>query len=154
MRRHPAPLALFLMPLLLAVLIMASARAGGAVGANVKEPEPFQYEPGGHRDPFVPLVQGGSRVGATVKGTPVEPAKPILYGVLWDPGGQSIALINDKELRVGDLVADYRLLKIRQNSVVLGKGGEQMVLKITFETPPSKPSSGASPGASTGGECR
>ena len=154
MRRHPSPLTRCLMPLSLAVLIMAFARAGWAVEANAKESTAFQYEPGGHRDPFVPLVQEGSRVGATVKGTPVEPAKLILYGVLWDPGGQSIALINDKEIRVGDLVADYQLLKIRQDSVVLGKGGEQMVLKITFETPPSKPSSGASPGASTGGEGR
>lgn len=155
MRRHPSPLAPFLMPLSLAVLIMASARAGWAAEANVKEPAPFQYESGGHRDPFVSLIQEESRAGAAGNSTTAESLKPILHGVFWDPEGrQSIALINDQELGVGDLVEGYRLLEIRQNGVVLEKGGEPMVLEITFETPPSKPSSGASPGASAGGESR
>ena len=141
-----------------AALILISTRPAWAAAAKAKakepEPPPFQYEPGSHRDPFLPLVRDGRLVGdeATAQDTPVESFKPVLYGVLWDPGGQSIAMINDTEVKVGDMVGDYRLLEIRPDSVVLENGGERMALQLTFEAPSSKRVSGASTGASTGGE--
>ena len=141
-----------------AALILISARPAWAAVAKAKEkepePPPFQYEPGSHRDPFLPLVRDGRLVGdeAATQGTPVESFKPVLYGVLWDSGGQSIAVINDTEAKAGDMVGDYRLLEIRLDSVVLEKEGERMVLQLTFEAPSLKRSSGAPNGASTGGE--
>ena len=145
MRCHPAVLT----ALSLAALVMASPRPVWAAEAHAKQPEPFRYEAGGRRDPFVPLVRDGRLVSAA-NGVPLEPSTPVLSGVLWDPKGQSIALIDDKEMKVGDRVADYRVLEIQQNSVVLGNdGGERMVLQITFEAAPSKPSSNASTNAST-----
>jgi len=58
---------------------------------------------------------------------------PTLYGVLWDPEGISIALINDEELQVGNMMGEYILKEIREDSVILMYGGEPLVLRISFD---------------------
>ena len=68
----------------------------------------------------------------------MEATKPILYGVLWDPGGHSIALINDGEFKAGETVGVYEVLEIRHDAVVLSDGGEPVVLQITFDAPLSQ----------------
>ena len=142
-------------PPLAVVLMVCGDPVWAAAEARANDSTPVRYAAGGRRDPFVPLVRNGRLVNASPGGSPAEPAKPVLYGVLWDPGGQSIALINDAEAKVGDVIGEYRLRDIRQNSVVLlGSGGEEMVLQISFEKPPSALSIGASKGASGGGEGR
>ena len=78
----------------------------------------------------------------------MESTKPVLYGILWDPGGNSIALINDGEVKVGDAVGEYLVKEIRHDAVVLENGGEPVVLRMAFDTPPSK----LPPGATKGGE--
>ncbi len=116
---------------------------------SLKKPEPLTYDPHGHRDPFLPLVVNGRAVGWTVKpGT--ETSKQVLYGILWDPGGQSLALINEGEYRVGDTVGTYQVKEIRKDAVVLINGGEPLVLTIAFDTPPAAPS----PNATKGGKRR
>ena len=114
--------------------------------AKAGEGMPFRYDSGGRRDPFAPLVRDGRLVAAT-PGTRVATSTPVLYGILWDAGGDSIALINDAEVRVGDAVGDYRVKAIRQDAVVLDNEGEPLVLQITFEPLPKRSS-----GAATGGE--
>ena len=89
------------------------------------------------RSPVIVAVSTGGRT---------ESSKPVLYGVLWDSGGNSIALINDGEARVGDMVGDYRVVEIREDAVVLANGGEPVVIRLAFETPPK-----TAPGAATGG---
>ena len=61
----------------------------------------------------------------------------MLYGILWDPGGNSIAMINDGEVKVGDWVGQYQVKEIRQDAVVLDSGtaAEPLVLKIAFDAP-------------------
>ena len=96
-------------------------------------PPKATYDPGGRRDPFAPLVVDGHYV------TPQETrgfpgTKPELYGILWDPTGTSIALINDTEAKVGDKVGDYQVAEIRKDAVVLRNGGEPLVLTISFDS--------------------
>ncbi len=109
----------------------------------------FQYDAKDRRDPFVALVRDGRLVFPSSMlqrgGT-----HPTLHGILWDPGGQSMALINDIEAKVGDAVNGYRVAEIRRDAVVLKNGGEPLVLQIDFETPPAK----LSPGTTKGGEAR
>ena len=113
--------------------------------AAVTEPMgQFRYNAKSRRDPFVALVRDGRIVALATSGR-AESSQPILYGVLWDPGGNSIALINDGEARVGDMVGEYRVVEIRKDAVVLANGGESVVIAIAFETPP-KPAPGASKG--------
>ena len=110
--------------------------------------ERFRYNAKGRRDPFAPLVRDG-RIVAISTGGHTESSLPVLYGVLWDPGGNSIALINDGEARVGDMVGEYRVVEIRKDAVVLANGGEPVVIAIAFETPPksapSTPKGGGQP---------
>ena len=107
---------------------------------------PFHYDAKGQRDPFVPLVRNGQLLDAPTGGHGSTGA-PVLYGILWDPGGPSIALINDLEAKVGDMVGDYKVVQIRQDAVVLSNGGEPLVLEIAFNTKPSH-------NTTTGGERR
>ena len=129
------------------LLVAALAIAGGALWAAAEPPlerrEPFRYDSKGRRDPFAVLVRDGRLVGVA-QNTQTETSKPILYGILWDPGGHSIALINSVEARVGDTINGYQVKDIREDMVVLENGGEPVVLRIAFEPSPS--------GTTTGGE--
>ena len=130
-----------------AVLLSAgSAGAAKSTESSADQGTPFRYDSGGHRDPFMPLVRDG-RLVAAGPGVRLEQSKPVLYGILWDPAGRSIALINDTEVREGDRVGDYEVKDIQHDAVVLDNGGEPMVLRIAFDAPP-KPSSNTT----TGGE--
>ena len=111
---------------------MGGVAASGAEQKPMQASEPFQYDAKSRRDPFVALVRDGRVTGASKQ--PVgETLKPVLYGILWDAGGQSIALINDKESRVGDTVNGYRVKEIRQDAVVLEGEGGPIELRITFD---------------------
>jgi hypothetical protein len=105
-----------------------------AAAEEPQEREPFVYDAKGHRDPFIALVRDGKLVGIQ-KGTPLNPTKPVLYGILWDPQGQSIAMLNDTEVKVGDTIGIYEVLEIRKDAVVLSAGGDPVVLRIDLETP-------------------
>ena len=133
-----------------AVLLAVGAALVWAATDPSEKRDAFSYDPAGHRDPFVPLVRDGRLVGVAIPGVGVNPSRPVLYGILWDPAGHSIALINDAELKVGDTIGGYRVQEIRQDAVVLKNGGVPVVLEIVFEAPPST----LSPGATTGGEGR
>ena len=127
-----------------AAIVLGALPAYAAVEPTVQQAEKFRYNGKGRRDPFVLLVRDGRIVAVTGSGH--ESSQPVLYGVLWDPGGNSIALINNGEARVGDAIGEYKVLEIRKDSVVLANGGEPIILEIAFEQAPKSPS-----GAVTGG---
>ena len=101
----------------------------------------FQYDAGGRRDPFIPLVRDGRLIGGGRSAQQL--GEPSLHGILWDAGGHSIALIDDAEVRVGDTIAGYEVAEIRRDGVVLKSGEKSLVLTIAFEA--------GEPGATTGG---
>ena len=125
--------------LLLLVLAAAVPRVGADDGASFSAT--FHYDAKDRRDPFVPLVRDGRIVSDIARdGRPFDGSKPVLYGILWDPGGQSIALINDGEAKAGQTVDGYLVKEIRKDAVVLeGAAGEEVVLEISFDAPSSKP---------------
>jgi hypothetical protein len=117
-------------------LALAATAAGDAQAAQdavlPKERRVFRYDSKGRRDPFTALVRDG-RLVATGPGMRVEESRPVLYGVLWDPGGRSIALINDLEVRKGDRIGPYEVMEIRRDAVVLDLAGQPVVLTIAFD---------------------
>ncbi|MBI4341109.1 MAG: hypothetical protein HY598_02365 [Candidatus Omnitrophica bacterium] len=125
-------------------LIVGVVAVGGLAGVAAEESSPskaFKYDAGGHRDPFAPLILNGRLMGAGAR-SPRDLSKPTLHGILWDPIGRSIALIDDTEVRVGDTVRGYRVAAIRQDEVVLEGDGQSVVLQIAFETQPSGTTTG------------
>ncbi len=114
---------------------------------SLKQEEPFHYNAHGRRDPFVSLVRGGMIIASTTS-TATSGATPVLYGIVWDPAGQSVALLNDSEVKVGQEIDGYKVHEIRQDAVVLSNGGEPVVLRIVFDAEPTK----RLPGTITGGK--
>ncbi len=97
---------------------------------------PVAYDAKGKRDPFVPLVRDGRAIAAgetLLLSGPVDASLPLLGGILWDPTGRSIVLLNGKETMVGDVVGGYRVAEIHEDQVVLEGEGRRVTLRITFE---------------------
>ncbi len=126
-----------------AVVIAGLSLAGRAAAATSAEsPKPMSasaaavsqswtYDAKNKRDPFTPLVKDGRIVGKNSDGGPS--AVPALGGILWDPNGHSIALINSTESKIGDTVNGYRVAEISRDEVVLTRDDERVVLRISFE---------------------
>ena len=130
-----------------ALALCAAATVPGVFAETGGSLEPFTYDPAGHRDQFIPLVRDGRMVGSVTGKLASALDQPVLYGILWEPGGQSIALINDLETKVGDAVGGYQVKEIRRDAVVLVNGGEPVVLSISFDDPGELP-----PGDTRGGD--
>ena len=137
-------------------LAMIVSLSGSAIESVAAQPlkggraeEVFRYDAKGRRDPFVSLVREGRVVTPVASSASPDGTTPILYGIVWDPGGRSLALINDTEVQVGGMIGKYRVEEIRRDAVVLIAGGERTVLQIAFG-----PSSSSSSGTTTGGEVR
>lgn len=117
-----------------ASLLLAATEEGKTSGS---EQVVFSYDSKGRRDPFVALVEEGRAVGSRSGVDESKSSKPVLYGVLWDPNGQSIALIDNTEVKVGDQVGLYEVKEIRKDTVVLSSEAESLVLQIAFDSPAS-----------------
>lgn len=130
-----------------AVLVAAALWAGSPLWAMESpqgEAGAVLYDAKGKRDPFVPLVRDGRMISVTgEEGTSSSEADltpPVLGGILWDPAGRSIALLNGQERVVGDTVGSFRLVEIHQDDVILEQGGRQVTLQMTFEEHVQSPS--------------
>ena len=62
-----------------------------------------------------------------------QEAAPIaLQGIIYDPS-QPIALINGETKSVGDVVGDYKIVEIHQDSVLLEKGGKSVKIRLRWD---------------------
>lgn len=95
------------------------------------------YDPKGKRDPFVPLItEHGQRFYPP--GTDEEEAsgvlKLILQGIVFEPNGESYAVINGKILREREEIEGMKVLKIKSDSVTLLVEGQPHRLTLTQAT--------------------
>lgn len=126
-----------------------AATSGFPAAADEAQSPASTYEAKNKRDPFVALVRDGRIVQASADGSSVKNfGEPVLLGILWDPGGRSLALINDTEVKAGDVVGPYHVAEIRADAVVLMSDDDPdpLVLRITFEDSESKKKSPESKG--------
>ncbi|MBI3088412.1 MAG: hypothetical protein HYY91_05985 [Candidatus Omnitrophica bacterium] len=121
------------------LLLWAGSESVSGVDTEPQEPgrSPQGYDAKGKRDPFVPLVREGRFVSAVAGGVG-DFSNPALAGILWDPSGHSIALINEMEVKVGDVLGEYEVSEIRQDAVVLMRQGKPLVLQMSFDSAPVK----------------
>lgn len=94
----------------------------GLVAASESQSaEPF-YSAKGKRDPFVPLVTLSSREPASLIG--VQNANEVmLEGVIYDPNGQSLALISGSLLKEGQQLGGIKVVKVKPNGVQVSING-------------------------------
>ncbi len=85
-----------------------------------------------------PLVFGGAPVAIVTRPVqhrtlpPPPPARPVLTSIIWDNDPRATVRWNDRDysVRPGSLFADFRVVSISRDQVVLDKGGETLVLKL------------------------
>ena len=100
-----------------------------ADAALVSAAEKFKYDSKDNRDPFISLVTPEGRIlpGARANS---EPENIILEGVIWDPNGNSLAIINGKLIKEKERVYGMQLLKINKESVIMQKKGNVKVIYL------------------------
>ena len=105
------------------------------ISANAA-PEDF-YNARGKRDPFVPLVTQTSRpVAPGLIG--VESIEDIsIEGIVYDPKGGSMVIVNHFLLKEGDEQEAVKILKVRPEGVLLSVNGVEG-FKIQHKTEQSK----------------
>lgn len=88
--------------------------------------EEIAYDSGKRRDPFVPLTAEDVSVTASSLGVNLE-------GIIYDPGAQSMAILNGKTYQTGEAVGDAKVVKILKDHVVISANGEEKTLWIRKE---------------------
>ena len=87
----------------------------------------IRYDSGGRRDPFVPLSgENNTLVTPTSSGVRLE-------GVIYDPEGRSMAILNGKSYQKGEAVGDATVVKILKDRVVISVGNEEKTLRLREE---------------------
>ncbi|MBU4375891.1 MAG: hypothetical protein KKD29_00250 [Candidatus Omnitrophica bacterium] len=82
------------------------------------EGQVYKYYSKGKRDPFIPLVTGEVRTSLGLQA--VEDIDDVrLEGVIFDPNGKSIVVLNDEILKEGDKMYNVEVLKITKDSVTI-----------------------------------
>jgi len=89
------------------------------------------YDSKSKRNPFIPLVTADGRLVNLDK----EETKADLSieGIVVDKYGRSYAIVNGSVVAVGDMVGDYRVLKIEDKRVIFIRGGQTRAVKLDKE---------------------
>jgi hypothetical protein len=107
-------------PFVLAVILLSLASEAFAATEVL-------YDPGKRRDPFVPL-DGEENTLTTAASSGVK-----LEGIIYDPGGHSMAILNGKSYQKGEAVGNATVVKILKDHVVISVEGEEKTLWIREE---------------------
>ena len=106
------------------------------LGAAAKDKEiilenNFSYNDNGKRDPFWSLL--GHRGTIVNYDKDILATDMILEGVMVEPTGESIAIINGNIIKLGEKVGLFVVKEIQVNAVILEKGQEIFTLKLKKE---------------------
>jgi len=93
--------------------------------------EGFIYDAKGKRNPFIPLVTSDGRLLKLDKGE--SQGGLLIEGIIYDKQGRSFAIVNGAVVGIGDMVADYQVLKIEENKVIFIKEGQAFEVEINKE---------------------
>ena len=110
-------------------LILGLAGGGGEAGA--------EYRHKGKRDPMVPLVlPDGRRINPPGLEEPAtggeQPRRAVsaLQGIVYDPAGDSYAILDGQVVRKGEEYNGMRVLKIEPTTVTVWEDGGARVLSV------------------------
>jgi len=106
------------------------------LGANAKDKElvletDFTYNDSGKRDPFWSLLGGRGVIMNYDKD--ILLSDMVVEGVMAEPTGESVAIINGSIVKLGDKVGLFVVKDIKPNAVILEKGQETFTLKFKKE---------------------
>jgi len=96
---------------------------------SAQEDAAFKYEIGSSRDPFIPLVTKDGKLTITY-GTLNSINDVILEGILYDPSGESVVIMNDLVLKEGGRAGGIEVKKIEEDRVILFFEGKDYTFKL------------------------
>ncbi len=117
--------------ILLAVIIVLSPLASYAGNSTSGKDAPFIYDDHGKRDPFWKLI--GARGSIVNYDNDIQASDMVLEGIMAEPGGESVAIINGNIIKVGDKLGLFVVKEIQANVVILEKGQENIKLQLKKE---------------------
>jgi hypothetical protein len=95
-----------------------------AVAAYVPQKD-YVYDIGAKRDPFIPLITSDGRFVQLERSQEELDASVLkLEGIIYDKYGLSYAIVDGSVVKVGDIVADYQVLKVDENKVSFIREGQ------------------------------
>jgi len=109
----------------LAVVVLAVSECRLAA-----QEQKYIYTPEGKRDPFVPLV---SPAGYLINLEEEENAAIRLEGIMYDPSGNSMAIINGELLKVGEGINGAVVSKIEPAKIVVIKDNQKIEIELRRE---------------------
>ncbi|MDD5747056.1 MAG: hypothetical protein PHO30_07335 [Candidatus Omnitrophica bacterium] len=111
-----------------ALVLLLGLSAAAYAKPTVRE---FTYDDHNKRDPFVPLVTKDGKILPGAKtDSEMENEQILLEGIIWDPQGNSVAIMNGKLVKEQERVFDFQILKIKKDGVILQKGGKVRVFNL------------------------
>jgi len=113
----------------LSMLIICSNLKTYGSEAKVQNVAVYTYDAAGKRDPFMPLVTKEGRLAFTYGA--VRSLEDIrLEGIVYDPGGDSIAIINGLVLKENDTLGNIKVVKIDPDKVILLFNQAKQVIRL------------------------
>ncbi len=112
------------------VFIVTGLALAGSQGHVTAQDQKYTYTPQGRRDPFVPLV---SPSGYLINLEEEENTVIRLEGIMYDPKGDSMAIINGELLKVGETINGVVVSKIEPNKVVVVKDNQKIEIELRRE---------------------
>ena len=91
----------------------------------------FSYDSQGKRDPFIPLVGKGIRI--LMPEDPKSIKNVILEGIIFDPSGGSLAIVNSEIVQEGQLIQGFILSQIKKKAIILKKDEENFTIHLIKE---------------------
>lgn len=109
----------------LALLLTAGTVSGNA---RAQEQERFVYDDAGKRDPFWPLVEAGGNIRTYDSEFLISDLT--LEGIMYSPDNKGAAIINGRVVKADDVIGQYRVVRVDEDSVTLLKGDERYELRL------------------------
>jgi hypothetical protein len=109
------------------ILLLAGLCCMAAAPVLASETD-FVYDDHGKRDPFVPMITSTGSIITDDADLSVDDLS--LEGVVLDPKGNSVAVINGKIVKVGDSIGAFQIANIENDQVAVRRAEESFMLKI------------------------
>ena len=93
--------------------------------------KPFIYDSHDKRDPFIPQLSKEGKAIATLDAQKADELR--LEGIIWDPKGEPLAVINGNVVGVNDSKYGYTVLEIYADQVKISIGKNIYFLKLFKE---------------------
>ena len=108
--------------------------------------ETIRYEKGDRRDPFISLVGADGIVSRKFDASDIN-----VEGIIYDPHGESMVLINGEFYKQGDNVKGANVITIFRDRIILGRSDEEKTIWIREEVvnPDAKSAVKAAPAGSS-----